>query len=253
MKLKDKVAIITGAGRGIGREIALLFAKEGANVVINAAHLESAQRVANEVSLIGSRALAIQGDVSVNSDVEKMVKLTLNEFGKIDILVNNAGINLLKPILDLTEEEWDRIIDVNLKGVFLCLKEVGRIMIRQGYGNIINISSITGIGARPDRAAYAASKAGVIMLTKCAAVEWAKYGIRVNAIAPGTIMTERIKSIIAQGVYTEEMLKKRIPLGRIGETIDVAKVALFLASDDSSYITGEVIVVDGGWLAYSYL
>ncbi|MEM2338952.1 MAG: glucose 1-dehydrogenase [Nitrososphaerales archaeon] len=253
MKLKDKVAIVTGAGRGIGREIALLFANEGANIVVNDIAYESAQEVAKEIENMGRVALAIKADVSNSFNVNHMGQRVLEKFNRIDILVNNAGIPLVKPAEEMNEDEWDKVLNVNLKGPFLCSTAVGKIMIKQKSGKIINISSIAGINAFPFRIAYCTSKAGLIMLTKVLAIEWAKYNINVNAIAPGYVKTEMIAELVRKGVINYESLEKRIPMGRLAAMSDIAKTALFLASDESNYINGSVIVVDGGWTAYGYI
>lgn len=201
---------------------------------------------------MGRKSLAVPGDVSKLDDVKSIVKKVVDEFGTIDILVNNAGIGSPKPIFELEESEWDRIIDVNLKSVFLVSKEVAKIMKDKGGGVIINISSVAGLGGRPYRSAYCASKAGVILLTQCMACEWTKFGIRVNAIAPGTTETSRILRNIPS-IEEREKFKRRILLGRFASPEEIASVAVFLASDDASYIVGTTIVVDGGWIAYSFI
>jgi len=239
--------MVTGAGRGIGKAIAIALAKANADVVINDVNLNTAKNTAQEIEALGKRSLPIEADVSVKKDVNRMVEHALNVFGKIDILVNNAGVIVRKPVEELSEEEWDRIIDINLKGVFLCSKMVATDMIkRREGGKIINISSIMGGVALPPRAAYCASKGGVIALTRDLAAEWAKYNINVNAISPGWMTTELTQSLFSQ----EEMRRfflERIPLNRFGTPEDVAHLAVFLASEYSNYITGQTIYVDGGW------
>jgi 3-oxoacyl-[acyl-carrier protein] reductase len=252
-KLDGKVAIVTGGARGLGRAIALLFAHEGAQVAVVAAHQETAEKTANEIKLLRGKAIAIQADVSDSAQVSTMVDSTVNAFGRIDILVNNAGVFASVPSELMTEEQFDRIVDTDLKGVFLCAQAVARVMIKQGAGKILNISSILGIEGAPERAAYCASKAGVIMLTKAFAVDWAKHGIYVNGIAPGYVKTEQIAERIREGAFSEEKLANRTLLGRMADPSDIAKVALFLVSEDANYVTGQTLAVDGGWTAYGYL
>ncbi|TES86848.1 3-oxoacyl-ACP reductase FabG [Candidatus Aerophobetes bacterium] len=247
MKLKDKIAIVTGASQGIGRGIALGFAEAGADVVVNCdRNIDGAETVANEIRTLGRRAEAIQGDVSRSNDVDRMVQETLRTFSRIDILVNNAGIYVAGPIENLREEDWDRVMEVNLKGVFLCCQAVGRHMIeRKSGGSIINVASISGHMPELNSGAYTPSKAGVIGLTRLLAVEWAKYGIRVNALSPGPVMTP----LQREAYPSEKLLEARtraIPMNRHGTPEEMARVAIFLASGDSSYITGEDINVDGG-------
>lgn len=247
MKLKDKIAIVTGASQGIGRGIALGFAEAGADVVVNCdRNIDGAETVANEIRTLGRRAQAIQGDVSRSNDVDRMIQQTLRTFGRIDILVNNAGIYVAGPIENLREEDWDRVIEVNLKGVFLCCQAVGRHMIeRKSGGSIINVASISAHMPELNSGAYTPSKAGVIGLTRLLAVEWAKYGIRVNALSPGPVMTP----LQREAYPSEKLLEARtraIPMNRHGTPEEMARVAIFLASGDSSYITGEDINVDGG-------
>lgn len=247
MKLKDKIAIVTGGSQGIGRGIALGFAEAGADVVVNCdRNIDGAETVANEIRTLGRRAEAIQGDVSRSNDVDRMIQQTLRTFGRIDILVNNAGIYVAGPIENLREEDWDRVIEVNLKGVFLCCQAVGRHMIeRKSGGSIINVASISGHMPELNSGAYTPSKAGVIGLTRLLAVEWAKYGIRVNALSPGPVMTP----LQREAYPSEKLLEARtraIPMNRHGTPEEMARVAIFLASGDSSYITGEDINVDGG-------
>jgi len=247
LKLKDKIAIVTGGSQGIGRGIALGFAEAGADVVVNCdRNIDGAETVANEIRTLGRRAEAIQGDVSRSNDVDRMIQQTLRTFGRIDILVNNAGIYVAGPIENLREEDWDRVIEVNLKGVFLCCQAVGRHMIeRKSGGSIINVASISGHMPELNSGAYTPSKAGVIGLTRLLAVEWAKYGIRVNALSPGPVMTP----LQREAYPSEKLLEARtraIPMNRHGTPEEMARVAIFLASGDSSYITGEDINVDGG-------
>jgi 3-oxoacyl-[acyl-carrier protein] reductase len=242
--LQGKVALVTGASRGIGRAIALELARQGAKIAVNYAGSEAkANEVVEEIKNMGGEAFAIQADVSDAQAVDRMIKTVLERFGRIDILVNNAGITRDNLLMRMKEEEWDDVININLKGVFNCTKAVTRPMMKQRYGRIVNIASIVGVMGNPGQANYVASKAGVIGLTKTAARELASRNITVNAVAPGFIttdMTERLNEEIKA-----EMLKQ-IPLARFGEPEDVAKVVAFLASDAASYMTGQTLHVDGG-------
>jgi 3-oxoacyl-[acyl-carrier protein] reductase len=244
MKLEGKVALVTGASRGIGREIALELAREGANVAINYAGSEAkAMEVAQEITTMGREAITIQADVSSAESVESMVKQTIEAFGKLDILVNNAGITKDNLLMRMKEADWDDVININLKGVFLCTKAVTRQMMKQRSGRIINISSIVGVSGNAGQANYVAAKSGVIGLTKTTAKELATRGITVNAIAPGFITTDMTDKLNDE---TKSEMLKQIPLARLGEPTDIAKTVLFLASDDSRYMTGQTLHVDGG-------
>ncbi len=250
MKLKDKVAIITGAAKGIGKAIAIEFVKEGAKVVVADIDFEGAQKTVEELKKMGGEAIAVKVNVADPDDVKNMVEKTVEKFGKIDILINNAGIAIQKPALDMTLEEWRRIIDVNLTGVFLCSQAAARVMVKQGGGVIINMASMLGFIAIPKRSAYCASKAGVIGLTKELAVEWAKYGIRVVGVAPGWVATRRVIELTKKGIVNEEVVKMLTPLGRMAKPEEVAKLMVFLASDDASFITGNTVLIDGGYVVY---
>lgn len=251
MKLKNKVAVITGARRGMGRTHALLLAKEGAKVVVSDISLEDCQKVVREIKKDGGEAIAVKCDVSQKKDVDEMVKKTIKSFGKIDILVNNAGILQFKPFLELTEQDWDRILGVNLKGYFLCAQACAKEMIKQKSGVIVNIASIAmggmGVGF-PNIVHYSASKGGIVAMTEALALEMAPYNIRVNAIAPGAIDTP-MSAPSKEDEKTMEVTLARIPMHRMGKPEEVSKTVLFLVSNESSYITGSVVVVDGGWLA----
>ncbi|ADQ46395.1 3-oxoacyl-(acyl-carrier-protein) reductase [Caldicellulosiruptor kronotskyensis 2002] len=244
--LKDKVALITGASRGIGRAIALKFAQNGANVVINYSSSQSqAENLKEEIEKIGTKTMIIKCDVSNPDEVSHMFSQVEKEFGRLDILVNNAGITKDGLILRMNEEDFDKVIAINLKGAFLCARAAAKMMVKQRFGNIINISSVVGIAGNVGQANYAASKAGIIGLTKSLAKELASRNIRVNAIAPGFIKTD-MTEVLSDKV--KEAMLSSIPLGRFGEADEIANVALFLASSLSSYITGQVIVVDGGMI-----
>ncbi|MGQ9542553.1 MAG: SDR family NAD(P)-dependent oxidoreductase [Candidatus Bathyarchaeia archaeon] len=245
MRLKGKVALITGAGRGIGRAIAKLFAQEGAKVAVNYSRSESeASSLAKEIESLGGETLLVKADISKAEQVREMVKKVLERFGRIDILVNNAGILFPAGFLDSTEEMWDRTMDVNLRGAYLCSKEVAPIMLGQKKGKIINIASVCGLAQHSalGNTPYVVSKAGVIGLTRSLAVNLGPH-INVNAIAPGVIDTEMVSFFTPE---RKRMIIEETLLKRIGRPEDVAKVALFLASEESDFITGEVITVSGG-------
>ncbi len=244
MSLEGKVALVTGGSRGIGRAIALELASRGANVAVNyAGNEEAAQQVVGEIEAKGRQGLAVQADVSNSAAVDEMIKKVLDAFGRIDILVNNAGITRDNLLMRMKEEDWDQVVDTNLKGAFLCTKAVLRQMMRQKEGRIINISSISSMTGTAGQANYAASKAGLIALTKTTAREVASRGITVNAIAPGFIKTEMTD--VLDDSYKQQLLDQ-IPMGRIGEPEDIARLAAFLASDEAAYITGQTIHVNGG-------
>jgi len=250
MILGGKVVVVTGSSRGIGRAIAIKFAKEGASVVVNSRKKESAQKVADEIKRLGRKAIAVEGDVSNPKTAKKLVKAAVKEFGSLDIFVNNAGVISYANFLDLKEEQWDSLMSVDLKGVFMCSQAAARQMIKQGNGGkIINISSIAGFIGFHNLSHYCAAKAGVIELTKQMALELAPYKINVNSIGPGAIKTAMTKQVESDPKQLKEIIA-RIPLGRMGEPEEIANVAAFFASDEASYVTGETIFVDGGWLTY---
>jgi 3-oxoacyl-[acyl-carrier protein] reductase len=244
--LKGKCAVITGASRGIGKAIALKLASLGANIVINyRSNEKEALEVENEIKNMGAEAIIVKGDISKLQEVENLVLVAKEKFGNIDIMVNNAGITKDTLILRMKEEDFDSVIDVNLKGVFNCLKAITPIMVKQKHGKIINLSSVVGITGNAGQVNYSASKAGVIGMTKSLAREVGSRGINVNAVAPGYIETDMTEALGDK--YKEEM-KKNIPLKRLGKAEDVAEVVAFLASESSNYVTGQVIQVDGGML-----
>jgi len=257
MDLKGKVVIITGARRGMGKAHALKLAEAGFRVVVADIILSECETVAKEIENLPagrqgkSQALAIKCDVTKKDEVDKMVALALKKWGRIDVLVNNAGICQFKPFLELSEEDWSRTIDINLKGYFLCAQACAKEMVKQKSGVIINVASIAmgqvGVGF-PALAHYCASKGGIVAMTETLALELAPYNIRVNAIAPGAIDTPMVDPLRADPKTMEGTLA-RIPLHRMGKAEEVANLILFLASDDASYMTGSTVVIDGGWLA----
>jgi 3-oxoacyl-[acyl-carrier protein] reductase len=242
MNLSNKVAIITGSGRGIGRAIALKLAEVGATVVVNDID-EAAQAVADEIQATGKKSLAVIADVSSTSEVARMIETTMATYGRIDILVNNAGINRDQLLIRMSDDDWDRVMDIDLKSVFLCTRAVLKHMLKARWGRVISIASIVGLVGNPGQANYAAAKAGIIGFTKSTAREVASRGITVNAIAPGFIdteMTQRLKE------DKRQELMSRIPLGYLGSPDDIAEAVAFLASEEARYITGQVLAVDGG-------
>ena len=253
MRFKDKTVLVTGGGRGIGHAIAVGFAREGASVAINAAHLSSAEEAAQIAREFGGRVIAIEADVADEDQVNKMVDRTVNELGGIHVLVNNAGIGQpLVPLLEQDTADFDRTIAINLRGTYVCCKAAARGMMERRSGNIVNIASITAHTGPPMRTAYASSKAAVVNLTMALAVELAKYNINVNSISPGYVLTDLVKNFLSQGKINEEAILSRTPLGRMSTTDDIANATLFLASDDARNITGTDLLVDGGWTANGY-
>ncbi len=253
MKLKDKVAIVTGASKGIGKGIAVAFAREGASVVVASRSLNVLEGIVGEIRAAGGEAMAVSVDVRKVESIQEMVKKTVDRYGRLDLLVNNAGITMGSASEDLSPEDWRAAMETDLYSVFFASQAAARVMIPRGGGNIINISSVNGILAAPKRAAYCASKAAVNELTKVLAIEWADRNIRVNAIAPGYVRTELVQDVIDKGAISLDAILKRTPQHRIGEVEDIAGLAVYLASDVSSYMTGSIVNIDGGWLAYGYL
>ncbi|MBU8919415.1 3-oxoacyl-ACP reductase FabG [Bacillus sp. FJAT-29953] len=243
MDLRDQVAIVTGATRGIGRESALLLAKHGADIVVVGQNMDKAEDVVREIRLLGRKAIAISCDVSKQKQVQEMVHKTVEEFNRIDILVNNAGVTYDALLHKMTEMEFDRVIDVHMKGTFFCMQSASRYMKEQDKGKIINISSIGAKVGNIGQVSYSGAKAGIIGMTKAAAQELAKWNVNVNAIQPGMIDTDMTRAVPQ---HILESKKKEIPMGRAGNPIDIAKVVVFLSSDYSDYMTGNVVEVAGG-------
>lgn len=242
--LTGKTALVTGASRGIGRAIALELATQGANIAVNYAGNEAkAEEVVKEAEKLGVKAIKIQANVAQNDEVQAMIKSVIKEFGSLDILVNNAGVTKDNLLMRMKEEEFDQVIDINLKGVFLCTKAVTRQMMKQRAGKIINVASIVGVSGNPGQANYVAAKAGVIGMTKSVALELASRNVHVNAVAPGFIATDMTDALTEE---QQKAIMDLVPLAKFGQPEDVAKVVRFLASDDANYITGQTIHIDGG-------
>ena len=248
--LDGKVAIVTGSSRGIGRAIVEGLASAGAAVTVNGRSPESVETVAHAIAASGGKSLAVPADVSKHADIDRLMRTTIATFGRIDILVNNAGISpYYKPAETMTEAEWDEVMAVALKGVFLCCQAAARLMIPQGSGRIINVSSIGGQVALPRLVAYCAAKGAVNQLTRVLAVEWAPHNILVNAISPGWIETDLTKGL-RDNPQRLDALVRQVPLGRMGTPDEIVGAAIYLASDAASYVTGQMLAIDGGWLAH---
>ncbi len=252
-ELAGRVAIITGAGRGIGFGIARNFCEAGATAVIAELDSGAGERAAQLLRDAGHNAWAQRCDVRERDSVQAMVDAVLERQGRIDILVNNAGVNLTGPTECYPDEDWQLQIDVMLNGVFLCLRAVGAVMLQQGAGVILNISSIGGLGAWPQRSAYDAAKAAVISLTENVGCEWARRGVRVVSVAPGVTRTDMMQQLVDQRVASLDQYQRRAPMGRVAEVEEIASVARFLVSDRASYITAATVAVDGGWVAWDGL
>jgi 3-oxoacyl-[acyl-carrier protein] reductase len=244
--LKDKIAIVTGGGGGIGGAIAQRFTRDGAKVVVADIDPQSAKTCAQEITRNGGEALPIATDVTNKKSVQQMIRGTLERWGRIDILVNVAGGALIKPVIEVAETEWDHVINMNLKSVFLCSQAVVPLMSKQKYGKIVSISSIYGFTGNATRASYAAAKAGVAVFTKSLALEVVGDGINVNAIAPGRILTERVRGHYTEAEWAERV--EAIPMKRAGTPEEIASAAHFLVQDENKYLTGQTIHVNGAWL-----
>ncbi|MCP3177836.1 MAG: 3-oxoacyl-[acyl-carrier-protein] reductase [Desulfuromonadales bacterium] len=241
--LKDRVGIVTGASRGIGRTIALAMAAAGAKVVVSARSASGIEALCREIEAGGGSCVSVVGDVAVTADADRIVETAVSHFGRLDILVNNAGITRDGLLLRMKDEDWDAVLDTNLKGAFLCTRAAAKVMTKQKFGRIINISSVVGEMGNPGQANYCASKAGLIGLTKSVARELARRNITVNAITPGFITTDMTEALPEK---TRQELAAQIPLGRLGDASDIAQAVNFLASDHAGYITGQVLGINGG-------
>jgi NAD(P)-dependent dehydrogenase (short-subunit alcohol dehydrogenase family) len=247
--LSDQVALVTGAARGIGRTTSLALAQAGADVALGLRDRKSGAELAAEIEQLGRQALPLQMDVTQLDQVSAAVDESLGRFGRIDVLVNNAGLGPENPAEDVREEDFDLTVAVNLKGTFFVSQAVGRAMIRQGGGRIVNLSSQAGFVAIPEESIYCMTKAGVSHLTKCLAIEWGRYGINVNAVAPTFIATPGTQEALEDPEFRADVLERIAALHRVGEPVEVARVVLFLASPAASLITGETVLIDGGWTA----
>lgn len=246
MRLAGKICIVTGGGSGIGRAICLSFVREGAAVVVADREGGRAEEVAHEAGADGRHTVPVRADVTRPDEVDRMVHLCVQEFGRVDVLVNNAGIGKVGLVTELSEHDWDEVLAINLKGPFLCSRRVIPEMLGAGHGSVVNIASVAGIVASQGRPAYCASKAGLVMLTKAMALDYATQGIRVNAICPGVIVTPMTESSLEDPTVRREKLDKT-PMGRLGQPADIVPAAIYLASDESGFVTGHALIVDGGW------
>lgn len=244
-RLAGKVAVVTGSTRGIGRAIAERFVAEGARVVVNSRSAGSAEAAALE---IGGETVGVDADVGSAAGAQRVVDGALDAFGGVDVMVCNAGIPMPRDSLEISEDDWRRTLDVDLSGVFFCAQRAARVMVKRGAGAIVTISSLQAFAPLARRVAYAAAKGGVVAMTRSLAAEWAPY-VRVNCVAPGYVATSMVQELVAQGRVDPEAVNRRTPFGRMAEPAEVASAVLFLASDEASFITGETIMVDGGWLS----
>ena len=244
--LSEKVAIVTGASRGLGQYFARALAKSGADLVITSRDLSSLTEFKQEIETLGRKALPVQLDVLSQSDIENMVRMTMNEYGKIDILVNNAGLNIRRPSTDVSQEDWDTVLNTNLKGSFFCAQAAAREMIKRKHGRIINVGSCTCVFGMEGIAPYTASRGAILSMTRSLAAEWGKFGITVNVLAPGWFKTAQ-NAVLYENKEWVDYITERIPLNRPGQPHDLDGTVIFLASDASEYITGQIILVDGGF------
>jgi NAD(P)-dependent dehydrogenase (short-subunit alcohol dehydrogenase family) len=253
-EINQRVSVVTGASGGLGKTIALGLANNGFDVVV---HYNTDQKGAEAISAsirnAGRNAMTVRANLLDCSEINNFANKVLEHFGRVDVLVNNAGVFNVKPTVDLTEQEWDTTIGVNLRGLFFCCQKFGAAMIEQKRGSISNVSSVAGLSSFPMRAAYCASKAGVISLTKTLAIEWAKLAVRVNSVAPAFIVTEEVFENSAILTVNIPEVERRTPIGRFGSPSEVSEAVNFLASDKSSYVTGDVLLVDGGEFSYGYV
>jgi NAD(P)-dependent dehydrogenase (short-subunit alcohol dehydrogenase family) len=253
MRFKDKSVLVTGGGRGIGRAISIGFAREGALVAVNAAHLASAEETAALIREAGGSAIGIEADVTNEEQVNEMVDRVVREFGCIDILMNNAGTSHpIIPTLEQNTADFDRVIATNLRSAYVCCKAAGKYMIPREGGKIVNVASISGLSGQPMRTGYAPSKAAMINMTMALAVEWGRHNINVNAVAPGHVLTDMVRGSISKGILDEQRLVNRTALGRLSTPEDIASAVMFLASEESRAITGICLIVDCGWMANGF-
>lgn len=252
-ELRGQAVVITGGAKGIGYSTAQAFARQGARVALLDMDAGALDAAVAALTADGAQAMAVQASVTDADAVERAFAQVAETWGSIDVLVNNAGISANKPTLEVTVDEWRRAVDINLTGVFLCAQAAGRRMVPAGSGSIINLASMYGVVAAPDRAAYCATKGAVVLLTETLAVEWGPAGVRVNALAPGYVETDLVRGLAARGRLDPERLKQRTPLRRMAQPAEMADLAVFLASRQAAYITGHTLVADGGWSRYSYL
>jgi NAD(P)-dependent dehydrogenase (short-subunit alcohol dehydrogenase family) len=252
-RLEGRSAIVTGGGRGIGRAVALAYAREGANIAVTARSPEEINKVAEEIRALGQDALAIQANVSSEADTNRAVQAVLERWGRVDILFNAAGVRSIHPSQELTLAQWQEVVDTNLTGSFLFSQRVFPAMQAAGYGKIIMVGSIMSHAGAPFRAAYVATKTGLVGLTQALGVEWAHYGINVNILSPGYFATDAVLRQVEIGQLNLSAIERRTPIGRIGRMEDLVGPAVFLASPDSDFMCGQSLIIDGGWLAFGFM